>query len=116
MSITSPTVFWVVTALAVLLPLVLIVVWGRGPSGLGGRLLRLVAVLVCQVLAVGAVGLYANGQYGFYNSWGEVIGETDAGGGAIDLTGLVPADGSQGTVKTITVKVPGAKGPEGPGA
>lgn len=113
MSITSPAVLWAFTALAVIVPVVLVVVWGKGPSGIGGRLLRLVAVVVCQVLAIGAVGLYANNQYGFYTSWGEVIGESDAGGGAIDLTGLVPGDGSQGTVKTITVKVPGAKGPEG---
>ena len=112
MSLTSPVLLWLVGALAVIVPLALIVVWGRGPGAVGGRLLRLVGVVLCQVLAVGAVGLYANNQYGFYNSWGEVVGESDTGGGAIDLTGLVPGDGSQGTVTTITVKVPGAKGPE----
>lgn len=112
MSLTSPVLLWIVGALAVIVPVGLIVVWGRGPGGLGGRLLRLVGVVVCQVLAIGAVGLYANNEYGFYTSWGEVIGESDAGGGAIDLTGLVPGNGSQGTVKTITVRVPGAKGPE----
>jgi S-formylglutathione hydrolase FrmB len=111
MSITSPVLLWLVAALAVIVPVALIALWGRGPRNVGDRLLRLVGVVLCQVLAVGAVGLYANNQYGFYTSWGEVVGESDAGGGAIDLTGLVPGDGSQGTVKTITVKVPGAKGP-----
>ena len=47
-----------VGVLAVLVPLTLIVVWGRGPTGVGGRLLRLVGVVLCQVLAIGAVGLY----------------------------------------------------------
>ena len=66
--------------------------------------------MLCQLLAIGAIGLYANNQYGFYNDWGDLAGESDAAAGAVDLTNLVPADGSQGRVMTISVKVPDAKG------
>jgi hypothetical protein len=72
MSLTSPLLLWIVAALAVIAPVVLIVVWGRGPGGIPGRLVRLVGIVPCQLLAVGAIGLYANSEYGFYNSWGEL--------------------------------------------
>ena len=111
MSLTSPLLLGVVAALAAIVPVVLIALWGRGPRGVSGRLLRLAGVVLCQLLAVGAVGLYANNQYGFYNGWGDLVGESDAAAGAVDLTNLVPADGSQGRVMTISVRVPGARGP-----
>ena len=110
MSLTSPLLLGLVVVGAVVLPVVLIIVWGRGPGGIGGRLLRLVGILVCQLLAVGAIGLYANNQYGFYTSWGELAGQSDAAVGAVDLTNLVPADGSQGRVMTISVKCRGRRG------
>ena len=94
MSLTSPLLLWIVAALAVIVPVVLIVVWGRGPGGIPGRLVRLVGIVLCQLLAVGAIGLYANSEYGFYNSWGE----------------LVPADGSQGRVMTISRQGAGGQG------
>lgn len=110
MSLTSPVLLTLVAVSAVLLPIVIVVLWPRYPRHVGGRLLGLLSIVLCQLLAVGAVGLYANNEYGFYNNWDEVVGESDAGGGAIDITGLVPPGGSEGTVKTITVKVPGEKG------
>ena len=110
MSLTSPQLLWIVAALAVILPVLMIILWGLGPRGISGRLIRLAGIVLCQLLAVGAIGLYANNQYGFYNNWGELAGESDASAGAVDLTGLVPADGSQGRVMTFSVKVPGAKG------
>ena len=110
MSLTSPFLLAVVVALAAILPVTMIVLWGRGPTGIPGRLLRLVGIVLCQLLAVGAIGLYANNQYGFYNGWGDLVGESNAAAGTVDLTNLVPADGSQGRVITIAVKVPGATG------
>lgn len=110
MSLTSPLLLTVLVVLAVALPVVMIIVWGRGPHGIGGRLGRLVGIVVCQLLAVVSIGLYANNQYGFYNDWGDLVGESDAAAGVVDVTNLVPADGSQGHVMTISVKVPGAKG------
>ncbi|HEY5788881.1 MAG TPA: hypothetical protein VIT65_29330 [Microlunatus sp.] len=74
MSLTSPFLLAVVVALAAILPVTVIVLWGRGPTGIPGRLLRLVGIVLCQLLAVGAIGLYANNQYGFYNGWGDLVG------------------------------------------
>lgn len=110
MSLTSPVLLVLITVSAVAGPIAMIVFWHRGNNGIRARLLRLVGIVACQALAIGAVGLYANNQYGFYNSWGEVLGESHSAVGAVDLTSLVPADGSQGRVMTISVKVPNAHG------
>lgn len=56
MSLTSPLLLGVIAALAAIVPIVLIVLWGRRPRGISGRLLRLAGIVLCQVLAVGAIG------------------------------------------------------------
>jgi hypothetical protein len=109
-SLTAPLLLTLVAIAAIVAPILLVVFWHHTPGAVGGRLLRWLGVVLCQLLAVGAIGLYANNEYGFYNSWGELVGESDAAAGAVDVTNLVPADGSQGRVLTISVKVPGAKG------
>lgn len=70
----------------------LVVLWHRGNAGIGRRLLRWVGIVVCQILAIGSVGLYASNQYGFYTTWGELVGESEPATGAVDLTSLVPAN------------------------
>ena len=69
---------------------------GAAVRGIPVRLLRLVGIALCQLLAVGALGLYASNQYGFSNDWGDLVGDSDAASGAVDLTNLVPADQVRG--------------------
>jgi hypothetical protein len=71
MRLSSPLLLWIVAALAVIVPVVLIVVWSRPrrdprPTGATGR--------HRAVPAAGgrAIGLYANNEYGFCNTWGGV--------------------------------------------
>ena len=66
----------IVAGLAVVLPVVVIITWRRRPGGVGLTLLRWVAILISQVLMVTAVGLYANNEYGFYNDWGDLAGDS----------------------------------------
>ncbi|MET1008249.1 MAG: alpha/beta hydrolase-fold protein [Propionibacteriaceae bacterium] len=132
MSLTSPTLLVILAVLAGLVPIVVALLWRKLPGGAGGFVLRLVAIVLCQVLAVGAIGLWANNQFGFYNTWGDIIGEPEAGGDAdadggeapdpdadpgaplttINTDDLVPDDGSKGTLTTFPVTVPGEKGSE----
>ena len=107
MSLTSPALLALVAVLAVLAPIALIITWRMRPAGVGGALLRLVGVLVCQVLAIGAVGLYANNKFGFYDGWDDLLGVPAPPPATIDTAGLVAADGSQGRVVSITAPVPG---------
>jgi S-formylglutathione hydrolase FrmB len=110
-SLTSSALLGIVAVAAVVLPLGLVLTWRLRPGGVPGGLLRLVGIVLSQALAVGALGLYANDQYGFYNDWADLLGDANAGPGALDAAGLVPDDGSQGKVVSITVRIPGGRGP-----
>lgn len=78
--IMSPGLARAVMIAAVGLPLLLAVWWGwRAGGGWWRRIRRglgrLVLVLACQGVALLAVFLPINNTYGFYTSWGELLGE-----------------------------------------
>jgi S-formylglutathione hydrolase FrmB len=110
--LTSPALVVICAVLAFGLPLALVLTWRRRPHGLPGALVRLVAMLVSQAMAVGAVVLIANNTYDFYNSWSDLFGRTGPVPAVAGGT-LVPSDGSLGHLTSITVRPPGAKGPGG---
>ena len=112
MPITSPVVLGIIAALAVLIPVLLVITWRRRPRGVGGALLRLVAILCCQVLALTAGILAANRTYDFYSSWGDLFGSLGQQGGDDDDQSGLPSSGSDGRVVLRTVRAAGA----GPGA
>ena len=112
MSLTSPQLLAIIAILAALAPIALIITWRMRPAGVGGALLRLVGVVVCQIFAIGTIGLWANNNYGFYDSWDDLLGVPQPPPATIDTTGLVAADGSQGRVVTVTAPVPGIPGPD----
>ena len=58
-----------------------------------------------QLLAVGAIGLYANNKFGFYDDWDDVLGVQAPPPAVIDTAGLVAGDGSQGRVVAITAPI-----------
>ena len=87
--------------LAALAPLVVVAWWRRGRAGSAlGLLGRLLAVLLCQVLAVSALFLAVNDQYSFYTSWSDVLGRRSAPTG-IETGGLLQP--GQGRVEVLTV-------------
>ncbi|GAA3640973.1 alpha/beta hydrolase [Microlunatus ginsengisoli] len=106
MSLTSPTLLAVVAVLALLFPIGLAITWRMGPGGVVGGFIRFVGILLCQLLAIGAIGLYANNTFGFYDDWDDVLGVKAPPPAVIDTAGLVAGDGSQGRVVTISVPIP----------
>jgi enterochelin esterase-like enzyme len=77
----------------------------------GGVAVRVVAVLLCQAVAVLATGVVLNRSFLFYNSWSDLLGRKETGQmAAISAGSLVPANGSQGRIVALTVhgKVSGA--------
>lgn len=103
MSLTGRPLLVLLVALAALLPLVLILTWRRRPGGLTGQLVRLVGILLAQVLAVGAVGVWANNSFGFYDSWADLEG-MPVGTLHAQTNGLLPASGSEGRLVQLAVK------------
>lgn len=92
--------------LAVAMPLVLAFAVWRMSRGWGRGIVTIVGVVVCQVLAIAAAGVVANNQFGFYNSWNDLLGQRAAAAQAPTANGLVPKDHSQGSAVTLTVPVP----------
>ncbi len=113
MELTSPTLVVACAVLALGLPVLIVLTWRRRPQGGPGVAVRLIGILLSQALAIGAVLLIGNNTYNFYNTWGDLFG---GGGGPIPTVAagtLVPTDGSEGRVVSLTVRAPGAKGPGG---
>jgi S-formylglutathione hydrolase FrmB len=102
-ALTSPVLLVILAVSALALPVALVVTWRRRPRGLLGGALRFVVVLVCQALAVTSVGLAANNAYGFYNSWADLTGGRAASSPGATPNTLVPKDGSQGRVVSLSV-------------
>jgi enterochelin esterase-like enzyme len=105
--LTGPALVAVLAILAVGLPVLLVLTWRRRPHGVAGAALRLVAVLLSQVLAIAAAGAIANNTFGFYNSWDDLLGTQNQAPQAPAANGLVPADGSLGSVVALSVALPG---------
>ena len=65
---------------------------------------RLVAVLLCQALAISAVAVAVNRSFEFYDSWSDLFGRRQTGQIQVANDGqLVPPDGSEGQVQILTV-------------
>jgi len=79
MSLTGLPLFVLLVAFAILIPLALVLTWSGRPHGLLGRALRFIAMVVAQVTAVAAVGVWANNTFGFYDSWADLLGGSQAG-------------------------------------
>lgn len=108
LNLTSPVLLSGVVVLTVVLPLGLVIAWRRFPRGLVGGALRFLVVVLCQALAVTGVGLAANSSFGFYNSWSDLLGGSGATSQGVSVNGLVPSDGSQGKIVTMTVDQTGS--------
>lgn len=106
-SLTSTSLLVLLAVLSLALPVALVLTWRRRPHGVLGGAARLVVVIICQALAVTSVGLAANNSFGFYNSWSDLLGTRAAASPAAATNRLVPADGSQGRIVSLSVPVSG---------
>ncbi|SER14493.1 alpha/beta hydrolase [Microlunatus flavus] len=101
MGLTSHSLLVLSIVLACLAPVGLALLWRSRPHGrVLGTATRLVAVLLCQVLAVFSLFFYVNDQYSFYSSWADLFGRSAPAPG-IRTAGLVR--NGQGTIKTLAV-------------
>ena len=101
MGLTSRPLLELLLALSVLAPVALALRWRARPRGrVLAPLTRLGGVLLCQVLAVSALFLAVNDQYGFYTSFDDLLGRTAPTPG-IHTAGLVAP--GQGRLDVLTV-------------
>lgn len=112
MEITSPVALAVFGGLALLIPIALVVTWQRRPRGVPGALVRLVAILLSQLLALLTGLLIANREYDFYSSWSDLLGIKSNGAVAAGDSDVPTADSGQGRIESRTVRSTGT----GPGA
>jgi enterochelin esterase-like enzyme len=94
--------------MAVAIPLVVAVLWRRGRNGVWRIVRDFVSVVVCQAVAVAATGVLVNDQFQFYNSWADLFGTQNQQPVIPSTNGLVPRDGSQGSVVALSVPQSGA--------
>ena len=77
MGLTSSALLYAVGGLALALPLALVLLWLRGPGRRAWWGAAAVAggVVIAQAVAVGAVAVAVNRQYGFYPTWDALLGQ-----------------------------------------
>lgn len=107
MSITSPTLFALVAIGAVIVPVALVLVRQRTRASWQRALGSWVAIVVAQALAVGALGLYVNRQYGFYASWDDALGRTQNGAVTIAAGGVDASAAGDGSLEPFPIATPG---------
>lgn len=108
MSITSTTLLALMTLGAVALPIALVVMRRRAHPSWGRTLGSWLCIVMAQVLAVGAVGLKVNRDFGFYTSWDDLLGRQAGGPVAISTGGVDMSSAASGTVETFTISGRGA--------
>jgi hypothetical protein len=79
MSLTGRPLLVLLATLAILIPLLLALTLPRRPRGPSSPGSRLIAMVVAQLLAVAAVGAWANNTFGFYDSWSDLLGGSQKG-------------------------------------
>jgi len=110
--LTGQPVLMIAVVLAVVTPVVVVVLWsrarGRGAT-LQRRVLdvagRVVVVVLAQVLAMFALFLYVNNDYGFFSSWSDLFGTQDAFPQRVN-----PASVDSGAGKTEVLAVRNSQG------
>jgi enterochelin esterase-like enzyme len=112
MSLTGRPLLVLLAALAILVPLGLALTWPRRSGGLLHASLGFVAMVVAQLLAVAAVGVWANDTFGFYDSWSDLMGGSQEGSVKAKANGPLPLGGADGRVVALTVngRASGASG------
>lgn len=103
MSLTGTPLVVLLGLLTAGLPAFVVLTWRRRPRGVLGVLTRFAGIVVCQGVAIGLVGVLANNSFGFYNSWSDVLGGKGQVQQAAAANGLVPGNGSQGSVVSLSI-------------
>lgn len=109
LSLTGRPLFLLMVVLAVVVPVIAVVVLSRRHAAPAGRRLgvgrvagRVALVLLSQLLAMSALFLYVNNQYGFYTSWADLTGRQTQSA-KIQANGMIKAGGGAGTVEVMSV-------------
>jgi hypothetical protein len=112
MSLTGLPLLVLLVASAILIPLLLASTSASRPHGLLGLVLRVVAMVVAQLTAVAAVGVWANDTFGFYDNWTDLQGGSRVRSIHAEANGSLPEGGAEGRVIALTVngKASGASG------
>ena len=111
--LTGQPVFILSVALAVALPVLIVILWSRRHSKTSGGLSfvivvagRIVAVLLAQLMAMTSIFLYVNNQYGFYSSWTDLFGLNGDAPAPIQMDNAGAGPGTakgSGSVEVMTV-------------
>jgi S-formylglutathione hydrolase FrmB len=112
-SLTGMPLLVLLVVIALAAPVALAIGWRRSSAKFIAGVVRGLAVVLCQVLAIAAVFVGVNRAFGFYDSWDDLLGRTSSGPVNVADDGqLVAGDGSQGQIRVMTVhgKVSGATG------
>ncbi len=103
MSLTGRPLLIVLVALALLIPIVLVLTRQTGRRRVLDAIPRFLAILTAQVVAVAAVGVWANYTFGFYDNWADLFGGSPQGSLHAAANGVVPQTRGEGRVVLLTV-------------
>lgn len=105
MPITSTALIALIALGAVAAPVVAAVIGARRrPTRLASRALAAaVTVVVAQALAVTALGLVVNREYGFYASWDDALGRHPDADAEITAGDIAADDAGAGSTRTFTI-------------
>jgi S-formylglutathione hydrolase FrmB len=112
-SLTGMPLLVTVIVVALALPFAVALAWRRTTPMIIATIVRALAIVLCQVVAIAAVFVGVNRTFGFYDSWDDLLGRKSPGDVSVTDDGqLVASDGSQGRIRVLTVhgKVSGASG------
>lgn len=114
MGLTSLGFFLLLAAVTVSLPWLLLLLWRRAPRARWASVLLVAGVMLAQATAIGAVSVGVNRAFGFFPTWGALLGHppavprlTSAPAGPVDPRVLAEPAGDQGMLRTY--KVSGAR-------
>lgn len=115
LSLTGRPLFVLMVVLALAVPVITVSLWSRRRAGEQARrraLFRIVGraglVVTSQILAMSAVFLWVNNQYGFYTSWSDLVGRPTQTT-QIQTNGLITGGSDSGSVEVLTVRGTGDK-------
>jgi S-formylglutathione hydrolase FrmB len=101
LSLTGTPLFALTLVLAALGPIGVVWWWRRSSGRIWfSTVRRWASVVLCQLLAVTALFLWVNNQYGFYTSWSDLAGRSGATA-KIRANGLVSSGAGRAEVLTV---------------